>query len=182
MLLILDRKEDPVTPLLTQWTYQAQLHELIGIEHNVVNLAKVNKQFLKEKIEQQKFVVGHQDAFYIENQFSNFGDLASNVKVAIDSIASSKNNQFKIENLEDMQRALDSLPELKQHSSNVQKHVTLTCEISRLVESRVISPFKLITEIDGHLPRRARHCFQREQVRALQRHPIVDQGPGHRGV
>ena len=138
MLLILDRKEDPVTPLLTQWTYQAQLHELIGIEHNVVNLGKVNKQFLKEKVENQKFVVGYQDAFYIENRFSNFGDLASNVKVAIDSITKKQHSSVKIENLEDMQRALDALPELKQHSSNVQKHVTLTCEISRLVEERVL--------------------------------------------
>lgn len=58
LLLLVDRKEDPVTPLLTQWTYQAQLHELIGIDHNVVNLAKVNKEFLKEKLEQQKFVIG----------------------------------------------------------------------------------------------------------------------------
>jgi vacuolar protein sorting-associated protein 45 len=113
------------------------LHELIGIEHNVVNLGKVNKQFLKEKVENQKFVVGYQDAFYNENRFSNFGDLASNVKVAIDTITKKQHNSVKIENLEDMQRALDALPELKQHSSNVQKHVTLTCEISRLVEERV---------------------------------------------
>lgn len=38
--------------------------------------------------------------------------------------------------LDDMQRALDALPELKQMSGNVQKHVTLTSEISKLVEDR----------------------------------------------
>lgn len=31
MVLILDRREDPITPLLNQWTYQAMLHELIGL-------------------------------------------------------------------------------------------------------------------------------------------------------
>ena len=51
LLLIIDRSEDPVTPLLNQWTYEAmvgysvflfkiliQVHELIGINNNRVNL------------------------------------------------------------------------------------------------------------------------------------------------
>ena len=33
ILLLIDRREDPVTPLLTQWTYQAMVHELLGIEN-----------------------------------------------------------------------------------------------------------------------------------------------------
>ena len=35
------RKDDPVTPLLLQWTYQAMVHELIGITTNRVDLSKV---------------------------------------------------------------------------------------------------------------------------------------------
>ncbi len=38
LLLILDRREDPVTPLLSQWTYQAMVHELLKIEKNTVSL------------------------------------------------------------------------------------------------------------------------------------------------
>jgi len=38
LLLITDRREDPITPLLSQWTYQAMLHELIGINENRVDL------------------------------------------------------------------------------------------------------------------------------------------------
>lgn len=41
-MLILDRKDDPVTPLLTQWTYQAMIHELIGINDNKLKLKKPN--------------------------------------------------------------------------------------------------------------------------------------------
>lgn len=37
-VLLIDRKEDPVTPLLMQWTYQAMVHELLGIHANRVNL------------------------------------------------------------------------------------------------------------------------------------------------
>jgi vacuolar protein sorting-associated protein 45 len=38
LVLILDRADDPVTPLLTQWTYQAMVHELLGLHYNRVSL------------------------------------------------------------------------------------------------------------------------------------------------
>lgn len=38
LVLLLDRRDDPVTPLLSQWTFQAMVHELIGIESNRVDL------------------------------------------------------------------------------------------------------------------------------------------------
>lgn len=41
MQLILDRREDPATPLLSQWTYQAMVHELLGMENNMVDLSHV---------------------------------------------------------------------------------------------------------------------------------------------
>jgi hypothetical protein len=41
LLLILDRRNDPVTPLLSQWTYQAMVHELLGIQNGRVNLTMV---------------------------------------------------------------------------------------------------------------------------------------------
>lgn len=41
LLLILDRRNDPVTPLLSQWTYQAMVHELLGIQNGRVNLSMV---------------------------------------------------------------------------------------------------------------------------------------------
>lgn len=41
ILLLVDRRSDPVTPLLTQWTYQAMVHELLGIENGRVSLSDV---------------------------------------------------------------------------------------------------------------------------------------------
>lgn len=38
VLLILDRRDDCVTPLLNQWTYQAMVHELLTIKNNRVSL------------------------------------------------------------------------------------------------------------------------------------------------
>ena len=36
---MLDRRDDPVTPLLTQWTYQAMVHELLCLYNNRVDLS-----------------------------------------------------------------------------------------------------------------------------------------------
>jgi vacuolar protein sorting-associated protein 45 len=41
VLLVLDRRNDPVTPLLSQWTYQAMVHELLGIHNGRVDLSEV---------------------------------------------------------------------------------------------------------------------------------------------
>jgi vacuolar protein sorting-associated protein 45 len=43
LLLVIDRRDDPVTPLLNQWTYQAMVHELIEIEDNKVDLRNIGK-------------------------------------------------------------------------------------------------------------------------------------------
>lgn len=70
--------------------------------------------------------------------FINFGELAQNIKDFIDEMSLARQKSIKIESLDDMQRALDALPELKKMSGNVQKHVTLTTEISRLIGERNI--------------------------------------------
>lgn len=44
----MDRREDPVTPLLSQWTYQAMVHELLTLANNRVSLAHVPS--VKEEI------------------------------------------------------------------------------------------------------------------------------------
>ncbi|XP_068027166.1 LOW QUALITY PROTEIN: vacuolar protein sorting-associated protein 45, partial [Melanerpes formicivorus] len=41
LLLLLDRSDDAVTPLLNQWTYQAMVHELLGIHNNRLDLSRV---------------------------------------------------------------------------------------------------------------------------------------------
>ena len=41
VLLVLDRRDDPVTPLLSQWTYQAMVHELLEVHNGRVDMSRV---------------------------------------------------------------------------------------------------------------------------------------------
>lgn len=69
VLLILDRRSDPVTPLLNQWTYQAMLHELLTINNNRVDLSQVEgiSKELKEVVISPEY-----DDFYAQVSVYHF--------------------------------------------------------------------------------------------------------------
>ena len=73
-ILILDRREDPVTPLLNQWTYQGMIHELLGLNANKVDLKHISHlaDEMKEVV-----VSCDEDEFFQQIMFSNFGDVAN---------------------------------------------------------------------------------------------------------
>lgn len=77
ILLILDRREDAVTPLLTQWTYQAMVHELLGMKNNVVSLESapnVDPDF------KQVVLSEGSDDFFAANMYRDYGALAENAR------------------------------------------------------------------------------------------------------
>lgn len=130
ILLILDRRDDPITPLLTQWTYQAMVHELLGIQNGRVDLSEVPdvRPELKEVVLSQD-----QDPFFKKNMFLNFGDLGGNIKDYVEQYQSKTKNSSNIESIADMKRFIEEYPEFRKLSGNVSKHVTLVGELSRKV-------------------------------------------------
>lgn len=132
ILLVLDRREDPVTPLLTQWTYQAMVHHLLGIQNGRVDLSDVPdiRPELREIVLSQD-----QDPFFKKNMFLNFGDLGSTIKDYVEQYQSKTKNSANIESISDMKRFIEEYPEFRKLSGNVSKHVTLVSELSRLVSS-----------------------------------------------
>lgn len=135
LLLILDRKEDPVTPLLTQWTYQAMVHELLpsGIKNNRVDTRHV--QGVSKDLE-EVVLSSVDDKFYHDNMYSNYGDLAAALKSMLDDYTRAQGAHSNISSIEDMQRFVDKYPELKSKGLAVGKHVALTGEIGKAVDAK----------------------------------------------
>ena len=133
VLLVLDRREDPVTPLLSQWTYQAMVHQLIGINNNRVSLAGVpgvNKDL------QEILLNASQDEFYAANIYSNFGEIGQTIKVLMEEFQKKAKSHQKIDSIADMKNFVENYPQFKKMSGTVSKHVTLVSELSRLVGLR----------------------------------------------
>jgi hypothetical protein len=79
ILLIVDRRDDPITPLLNQWTYQAMVHERLGIHNNRVDMSKV-AGIAPEM--QQIVLSSEQDEFYHRNMYLDFGEIGDSIKVS----------------------------------------------------------------------------------------------------
>ena len=130
ILLILDRRDDPVSPLLMQWTYQAMVHELLKISNGRVDLSDVPdiRSELKEIVLSQD-----QDPFFKKNMYLSFGDLGNTIKDYVEQYQSKTQSNAKLESIADMKRFVENYPEFRKLSGNVSKHVTLVGELSRRV-------------------------------------------------
>merc|ERR1719369_2395398 len=133
VLLILDRREDPVTPLLTQWTYQAMVHQMIGINNNRVNL--VGAPGITKDL-QDIVLSSSQDEFYAANLYSNFGEIGQTIKVLMEEFQNKAKSHQKIDSIAGMKNFVENYPQFKKMSGTVSKHVTLVSELSRLVSTR----------------------------------------------
>ncbi|KAF8964362.1 Sec1-like protein [Flammula alnicola] len=132
VLLILDRRNDPVTPLLSQWTYQAMVHELLGIHNGRVDLSKVPE--IRPELSEITLTTST-DSFFQANYLSTFGDLGSSLKDYVQDYQSRSLAQSpsSINSIADMKRFVEEYPEFRKLGGNVSKHVALVGELSRLV-------------------------------------------------
>ena len=131
LVLILDRADDPVTPLLTQWTYQAMVHELLGLHNNRVNLkgTPAAKKDLEEVV-----LSCTQDEFFKKHCYDNFGDLGDAIKHLLDDYQKKSKMNENISSIEDMQSFMERYPAFRSQALNVSKHVALMGELARLTE------------------------------------------------
>lgn len=161
LLLILDRRDDPITPLLNQWTYQAMVHELLTINKQRVDLSGVQgvPKDLKEIV-----LSSEQDEFYAGNLYANFGEIATTIKVMMDEFQKKTQDQKKIESINDMKNFVETYPQFKKMSGTVTKHLVLISELSLQVGKQQLFE---ISELEQEIACRADHSTQLQRVKKL---------------
>jgi vacuolar protein sorting-associated protein 45 len=163
LLLLLDRREDPITPLLTQWTYQAMLHELCQIKNNRVIIKgekednasdqhvidfnasdeddeDVNDQQKKKEDKSRKdkevVVNAELDSFFEKHWASNWGDLCEAVKSVIEEFKVKNQVKDTITSINDIQQFMRDYPQFKKFAGEVDKHASLVQECRRQISLR----------------------------------------------
>ena len=131
LLFIYDRKEDPVTPLLNQWSYQAMLHELLGINNNIIEIkhqgGKVDKFPLND----------YDDKFFASNMNNEFDQVAEEIQKLVDKMSKEHEHMDKkVDSIEDLKKFVQNLPEKKKESAEFTKHTFLFYELSELMQRR----------------------------------------------
>lgn len=137
LVLIMDRKNDPITPLLFPWTYQSMVNELLGINNanNTVDLSHLSGvgEELKTVIMNE-----NQDPFYSKCMYRNFGDLSTLLKQYVDDYKTKTKTNSNISSIKDMKFFLENYPEYKKMSLNLSKHMLLTSEIDKQINGQRI--------------------------------------------
>lgn len=112
-LLIFDRKEDPVTPLVYDWGYQAMVHEFIGIENNAVKLAAKLDIFARDA----------DDEFLDLNWAKNYGEFTKEMSEDLERLFKERNESTaNMKTMEDFQRVMEKMPNLTKEAQQVNKH------------------------------------------------------------
>lgn len=170
LLLILDRSDDAITPLLNQWTYQAMVHELLGLNNNRIDLSRVPgvSKDLREVV-----LSAENDEFYANNLYLNFGEIGTNIKNLMEDFQKKKpKEQQKLESIADMKAFVDNYPQFKKMSGTVSKHVTVVGELSRLVSERQLME---VSEVEQELACQNDHSSAQQNVRRLLQNPRVSE-------
>jgi len=163
VLLILDRREDPITPLLNQWTYQAMVHEIFGIKSNIVNLKNVPG--ISKELE-EIILSAEYDEFYENNMYSNYGEICVRIKELMEDFQRKSQSTTKVESIADMKAFVENYPQFKKMSGHVSKHVTLVGELSRLVANNNIME---VSEAEQQLACQEDHSEVIQKIKALMR-------------
>lgn len=159
LLLVLDRLNDPLTPLLTHWTYQAMVDELIGITNNRVDLSGAPDI----SPDHQEIVLSQdQDSFFARAMYLNFGDLGAAVREYVQHYQSKSKTNGNIDTVADMKRFIEDYPEFRRLGGNVSKHVALVGELSRIVDQ---THLLAVSELEQNLACSGNH---QEDLRQLQ--------------
>ncbi|NXN12889.1 VPS45 protein, partial [Indicator maculatus] len=170
LLLLLDRSDDAITPLLNQWTYQAMVHELLGINNNRIDLSRVPgiSKDLREVV-----LSAENDEFYANNMYLNFAEIGSNIKNLMEDFQRRKpKEQQKLESIADMKAFVENYPQFKKMSGTVSKHVTVVGELSRLVGERNLLE---VSEVEQELACQNDHSSALQNVRRLLQSPRVSE-------
>eukprot|EP00347_Sterkiella_histriomuscorum_P013072 403366130 len=133
-LLILDRREDPITPLLNQWTYQAMIHEILGINNNRVDMKSRIKNLSEDMAE--VVISSEDDQFFKAIMYKNFGEVAEDIHNLVQKFLKNKQSQAQFSSIEDMQRIIENFPEFKQGERNTTKHFHILEELRKVVDGR----------------------------------------------
>lgn len=124
-LVLFDRFNDPITPLMNPWTYQSMIHELIGINKNTID------------INGEKILLDDQyDDFLQKSLYMNYGDLTEHFQKKVEVFKKESNANVQTTNLVELKKILTRLPEFKKKLSNIVKHLNILSELDSQISRR----------------------------------------------
>jgi vacuolar protein sorting-associated protein 45 len=125
-LLVLDRRDDPISPLVYNWSYLGLVDELLGIQQNTVHIPKVFNQPVM-------FARNCGDEFLDEFWVKNFGETSQGLSKKLKDASRKRKLQMNKTNIEDMQELMLKMPEMQKYMDMLKKHSDIFDEVTRII-------------------------------------------------
>jgi len=133
VVLVVDRLDDPVTPLLSQWTYHAMMHELLGVEDGAVDLRAAG---VVTKEHDRVVFSRRQDPFFAAHQHADFGSLGEAVRRLMEDLARATPKTSEGMGIAEMKKVLEDFPEYRSQKLATVKHVECLNAMSAMIQER----------------------------------------------
>lgn len=163
VLMIVDRTVDPLTPLITPWTYQAMLHEHFGVGHNIIKLPAEldpNGDLMErrdgksgdgatssfESPDHDIVVSCKDDALFAENMFRPWGEVCVRLKDAVDRCKQVVSVDRSSLSVEDLQVLVQSVPQNRSMTLSATKHVTLASLMANIIKKTSLLEISLLEQ------------------------------------
>ncbi len=143
-LLLLDRKDDCLSPLMHEFTYEAMVNDLLSIEDDRITYDSVNAGTAKEGSTQEgsttkmDALLNDNDEVWVELRGKHIADVIQTLSTKIRDIVNSSsgsalassasrgsNNNGKALSINQMAKALKALPEYREIMSKLSQHMQI---------------------------------------------------------
>ncbi|OAF71015.1 Vacuolar protein sorting-associated protein 45 [Intoshia linei] len=134
-IIILDRNIDLISPILTQWTYQAVIHEIFGIDNNKISSKNVAQGYTSNAKESFEFIVNHDvDEFYMMNRYKNIGDVSIIITKSIQSLKNKEPEIVKDASINDMKNHIKRHQIFQNNINICTNHMKLINEVTNITK------------------------------------------------
>lgn len=116
-LILLDRKQDMITPLLQNNSYESMFYNLLGKKDNVLEF-KVKNPDPRKPDEDGKSLLNEKDSIWTENKYKDCLEVIKNVNTAYQTFMEQNAANQSGDVLEQIRKA----PELKEYIKDFNKH------------------------------------------------------------
>jgi hypothetical protein len=116
-LILLDRKQDMITPLLQNNSYESMFYNLLGKKENVLDF-KVKNPDPRKADEEGKSLLNEKDSIWTQNKYKDCLEVIKNVNTAYQTFMEENAANQSGDVLEQIRKA----PELKEYIKDFNKH------------------------------------------------------------
>lgn len=129
LILLIDRRTDPITPILHNWSYQSLLHEFFGIQNNIVKIKNRPAIVLDERT----------DDFFGKNLNSDLGRLGEAQTAFLNNVQEHQKKSQNIQDIEALKNFIRTYRSYQEEKARLERHTELLTAITQEINSSCIT-------------------------------------------